>query len=80
MALLSFVVSPRWKLVLMLLAIYNVDSSTAPICSKDALRELQKDIELLNQTAKVSLRILYIFQCSPLIRSYVEEGGSMKSI
>ena len=78
MALLSFVVPNRLKLVLMLLIIYNVGSSAAVICSDDALGQLDTDVENLNKT--VSLGILYIFQCSPLVRSHIEENGSMKSI
>ena len=80
MALLSFVVPPSWKLALMLLAIYNVDPSTAIKCTKVALEQLEADVDLKLNDIKVSLGILYIFQCSPLVRSNVDEGGSMKSI
>ncbi|CAL8328576.1 unnamed protein product [Gadus morhua 'NCC'] len=50
MALLSFVVPNRLKLVLMLLIIYNVGSSAAVICSDDALGQLDTDVENLNKT------------------------------
>ncbi|CAL8267698.1 unnamed protein product [Boreogadus saida] len=49
MALLSFVVPLRLKLVLMLLAIYNVGSSAAVNCSNASLHELQTDVKNLNK-------------------------------
>ncbi|CAL8301012.1 unnamed protein product [Arctogadus glacialis] len=50
MALLSFVVPLRLKLVLMLLTIYNVGSSAAMNCSAASLDELDRDVENLNKS------------------------------
>ncbi|CAL8264357.1 unnamed protein product [Lota lota] len=52
MALVSLMVSPRWRLVLMLLAIYNFNLSTATKCNGHAVAELHEEVLQFNETAK----------------------------